>query len=52
MNNSGHYFFIPMNKESDASNALVDFIQHAGIPSTLHTNGAKALTGLMAKSDL
>jgi hypothetical protein len=33
-----------MEKEANASDALVELIQHVGIPSALLTNGAKALT--------
>ncbi len=41
VNNIGFYHFTPMNKESEASNALVEFIQHVGIPSKIHTDGSK-----------
>jgi hypothetical protein len=39
--NIGFYHFTPMNKELEASNALVEFIQHVGIPSKIHTDGSK-----------
>jgi hypothetical protein len=44
VNNIGFYHFTPMQKESEASNALVEFIQHVGIPSALHTDGSKVQT--------
>jgi len=40
----GFYCIAPMEHESQASEALVEFIQHVGIPNHLHTDGAKAQT--------
>jgi hypothetical protein len=33
-----------MKCESEVDDALIEFIQHVGIPHTIHTDGAKALT--------
>jgi hypothetical protein len=44
VNNIGFYHFTPMQKESEANNALVEFIQHVGIPSALHTDGSRVQT--------
>jgi hypothetical protein len=40
MNKAGFIHFIPMKREAKASDALLEFIQHVGIPSHLHTDGA------------
>jgi len=44
VNNVGFYHITPMECESQASEALVEFIQHVGIPHHLHTDGAKTQT--------
>jgi hypothetical protein len=44
VNNVGFYHITPMEKESLANEALVEFIQHVGIPNHLHTDGAKTQT--------
>jgi len=44
VNNVGFYHITPMECESQASEALVEFIQHVGIPNHLHTDGAKTQT--------
>jgi hypothetical protein len=44
VNNVGFYYFVPMTRKGNASDALMEFIQHVGIPSFLHTDGAKAQT--------
>jgi len=44
VNNIGFYYVTPMEKESEASNSLVEFIQHVGIPNQLHTDGSKTQT--------
>jgi hypothetical protein len=33
-----------MNREAEASDALLEFIQHVGIPSALYTEGSKTQT--------
>ena len=43
VNNTGFYHFVPMDKEANASDALIELIQHVGFLSALLTNGAKAL---------
>ncbi len=35
----------PMKRKGEAGNALLEFIRDVGIPSTLHTDNAKELTG-------
>jgi len=37
----GFFHFTPMNKESGASITLIEFIQHIGIPSRIHSDGSK-----------
>jgi hypothetical protein len=44
VNDVGFYHFIPMRSKSEAGNALLEFIQDVGIPSSLHTDDAKELT--------
>jgi hypothetical protein len=44
VNNVGFYHITPMECESQASEALVEFIQHVGIPHHLHTDVAKTQT--------
>ncbi len=44
VNNIGFYHFMPMQRESEAHHALVEFIQHVGIPSALHSDGSKVQT--------
>jgi len=44
VNKAGFIHFIPMKKEAEASDALLEFIQHLGISSLLHTDGAKIQT--------
>jgi hypothetical protein len=44
VNNVGYMHFIPMKVKSEAGYALQEFIQDVGIPSALHTDGAKELT--------
>jgi len=44
INNIGFYHVTPMERESEASNALVEFIQHVGLPNHLHTDGSKTQT--------
>jgi hypothetical protein len=44
VNNIGYTHFVPMKAKSEAGYALQEFIQDAGIPCTLHTDGAKELT--------
>jgi YD repeat-containing protein len=40
----GFYHVTPLDRESQASEFLLEFIQHVGIPSHLHTDGAKMQT--------
>ena len=42
--NRGFYKFIPMATESEAGDALSEFIQDVGIPKGMHTDGSKAET--------
>jgi hypothetical protein len=44
INNIGFYHVTPMERESEASNALVEFIQHVGLPNHLHTDRSKTQT--------
>jgi hypothetical protein len=44
VNDVGFYHFIPMASKAEAGNALLEFIQEIGIPSSLHTDDAKELT--------
>ncbi len=44
INNIGFSYFVPMQRESEAPDALVEFIQHVGIPSAIHTDGSKVQT--------
>jgi hypothetical protein len=44
VNKIGFYHFTPMQRESEAHNVLIKFIQHVGIPSELHTDGSKVQT--------
>lgn len=41
---SGYDLFYPLKKESDASEALNEFIQSVGVPKELTSNGARAET--------
>jgi hypothetical protein len=44
VNKAGFCYFVPMKREAEASDALLEFIQHVGIPSALHTDGSKTQT--------
>jgi hypothetical protein len=44
VNDIGYTYFTPMTLKSEASNALLEFIQNVGIPSSIHTDDAKELT--------
>jgi hypothetical protein len=44
VNKAGFCYFVPMKREAEASDALLEFIQHVGIPSVLHTDGSKTQT--------
>jgi hypothetical protein len=44
VNKAGFCYFDPMKREAEASDALLEFIQHVGIPSALHTDGSKTQT--------
>jgi len=44
INDIGFYHFIPMKRQSEAGDTLLEFIQEIGVPSSLHTNDAKELT--------
>ena len=36
--------FVPMKRKGDASNALAELFEDKGVPTHLHTDGAKELT--------
>jgi len=44
VNNVGFYHVTPLECESQASDALLEFIQQVGLPNHLHTDGSKAQT--------
>jgi hypothetical protein len=44
VNDIGYTYFLPMKAKSDASHALLEFIQDIALPSTIHTDDAKELT--------
>ncbi len=44
INDIGYTYFVPMKAKSDASHALIEFIQDIGLPSMMHTDDAKELT--------
>lgn len=43
-NDLGFIEFIPMQHKIDASNTLIEFLQHVGIPYELHSDDAKEFT--------
>ena len=44
VNDIGYTYLTPMKLKSQAGHALLEFIQDIGIPSALHTDGAKEQT--------
>jgi hypothetical protein len=44
VNKAGFCYFVPMKREAEASDALLELIQHVGISSALHTDGSKTQT--------
>jgi hypothetical protein len=44
VNQAGFFYFFPVKREAKASDALLEFKQHVGIPSALHTDGSKTQT--------
>ncbi len=44
INKAGFCYFVPMKREAEASDALLEFILHVDIPSALHIDGSKTQT--------
>ena len=44
MNNLGFSHNVPMKLKSQAGNALTEFFEDKGVPTVMHTDGAKEFT--------
>ena len=44
VNNMGFLHIVPMKSKSQAGNALTEFFEDKGVPTVLHTDGAKEFT--------
>ena len=52
MNNLGFLHIVPIKTKSQAGNALTEFFEDKGVPTVMHTDGAKELTQVRWKEIL